>query len=420
MPSLVFFLCIVWFLKLSKGLNNASDPSKALGTISNGVHPIIVQFQAYKGNKVFSEILSTPENQKLVMGDSISSSSPQSAMRQSLKDKLVRSFWNTVVQFASDSTRDIRDFQRLGRALWPSFVAHLHPSVLKSTLTTAANKLNIGIASLTRKGLSDPILYSKIEDEVVRQLGNKFYPRVASLASGDDSLTLLTLDEDGWIPVLPADDTSEDKKVACGKIFHDPNIGVTLSVPQPYLRNCLLLAAFICQHNKADRDRKLFSVHGNGKRRKSKAKEDIYGGNAEDLAFGSTSVTLQGGRKTKQQPHQVEQLRSLKLRPVPLERVFSIFVTLVRLNPDHGEMDEALGFGGELDDEANLEATMDDLGSSRLYTDLSHLIDLGYLQLVKGNQPLHLTPSRILCSLTREEALEISGRIGIPLERYLL
>lgn len=399
-------------------MNNSADPSKALGTISNGVHPIIVQFPAYKGNKVFSEILSTSENQNLVMGDSLSSpSAAVSSMRQSLKDKLIRSFWNTVVQFASDSTRDVRDFQRLGRALWPSFVAPLHPSVLKTTLEAAANKLGIEGGGLTRAVLSDPLQYSKIEDEVVRLLGNKFYPRVAALASGDDSLTLLTLDEDGILPVVPSSLPADD---AGGRIVHDPSLGATCSVPQPYLRSCLLLAAFVCQHNKADRDRKLFSIHGNGRRRKSKAKEDIYGGNDEDLAFGSTNVTMQSssarGNK-RQQPHQVEQLRSLKLRPIPLERIFSIFVTLVRLNPSNsGGHDDT--FGG--DNEAEVEATMDDLGSSRLYTDLSHLIDLGYLHLVKGNQPIHLAPSRILCSLTREEALEISDRIGIPLERYLL
>ena len=355
------------------------------------------------------------------MGNSLLSSpansNSASVMRQTLKDKLVRSFWNTVVQFATDSTRDVRDFQRLGRALWPSFIAPLHPSVLRTTLIAATTNIGVGAKSLTRKGLSDPQRYTKIEDEIVRVLGTRFYPMVASLASGDDSLTLLTLNEDGSLPVVPSHQSSDGN---C-RIVHTTDLGATLSVPQPYLRSCLLLAAFVCQHNKADRDRKLFSVHGNGRRRKSKAKEDLYGGNDEDLAFGSTNATTHHqsgrGRKSKQdgpqQPRQVEQLRSLKLRPVPLERVFSIFVTLVRLNPGKGMMD---------DDEEGLEATMDDLGSSRLYRDLSHLIDLGYLQLVKGNQmpTPTLAPSRILCTLTREESLEISNRIGIPLERYLL
>ena len=238
---------------------------------------------------------------------------------------------------------------------------------------------------------------------------------VSSLASGDDSLTLLILNEDGSLPVIDSRSSSSCR----AKIDRSTEFGTALSIPQPYLRSCLLLAAFVCQHNKADQDRKLFSVHGNGKRRKSRAKEDLYGGNDEDLAFGSTNMSLHTssgrGRKSKQdgqnQPRQVEMLRSLKLRPVPLERVFSIFVTLVRLNP---------GYDGMEDDEEGLEATMDDLGSSRLYRDLSHLIDIGYIQLTKGNQTPSLAPTKVLCTLTRDEALEISNRIKIPLERYLL
>ena len=415
------------FLFAAEGLNNAADPSRALGTISNAIHPIIVQFPAYKGTKVFTEILSTEENRKLILGNSLTGSGNalvSSAMRQSLKDKLVRSFLNTIVQFVSDATRDLRDFRRLGRSLWPSFVAPLHPSVLRTTLGGAASKLGIE-GGLTRAVLSDPVRYSEIEDEVVRLLGTRFYARVSSLAAGDDSLTLLTLDEDGVLPVVAPSatrattDAGSGDEDGGGRILQIPNLGaIASSFPQPYLRSCLLLAAFVCQHNKADRDRKLFSAIGNGKRRKSRAKEDIYGGNDEDVAFGSTS-TKSGS--TRQRPKQVEELRSLKLRPVPLERVFSIFTTLVRLNPRGGE-----GDGADRDDADLLEATMDDLGSSRLYTDLAHLIDLGYLHPVGpgGNAssmaPHHLAPSRILCKLAREEALEISDRIGIPLERYLL
>mmetsp|Transcript_43282 Transcript_43282/g.90125 ORF Transcript_43282/g.90125 Transcript_43282/m.90125 type:complete len:432 (+) Transcript_43282:1-1296(+) len=411
-------------------LNNAADPSKAPGTISNGVQPIVLQFPAYKGNKVFVEILSTKENQRLFAGDSLTGASQGSLMRQSLKEKLVWAFWNTVVQFLSDSTRDIRDFQRLGRALWPFYVAPLHPSVLRDVLEGAAAKLGMlrgGRRFPTRAILEDPHQYTRIEEEVVRLLGNRLYPRVASMASGDDSLTLLTLNENGILPVFqfsPNSSTTEN-------LVDNLNRSANGSVHQPYLRSCLLLAAFVCQHNKADQDRKLFSVHGNGKRRRSKAKEDVYGGNDEDLAFASTSRHHGSKGQHQQQLHVVEQLRSLRLRPIPLERVFSIFVTLVRLNPaattsvakSRRDREDGAGFRENIDDVLDLEATMDDLGSSRLYSDLSHLIDLGYLHLVKGNnnQPLvHLAPSRILCSLAREEAFEIADRIGIPLQRYLI
>jgi len=365
----------------------------------------VIQFPAYKGNQVFREILTTEQNQRLVMGDSLTTSSNDNnnnhsaaaTMRPSLKKELVRSFWNTVIQFASDSTRDIHDFLRLGRSLWPQFVAPLHPSVLRNTMEGVAKR--IGIAVLTKKILQDQQEYAKVEEELVRVLGTKFYPQIAALASGDDSLTLLTLDEKG---IVPSSSSSSSSSLRTGRI----NIKLGASMPQPYLRSCLLLAAFICQNNKADQDRKLFSIHGNGRRRKSRAKDDLYGGNDEDLAFGSTNTS---SGTTGQ--HQVEQLKSLRLRPIPLERVFSIFVTLVRLNPSINDEDGT---------DEDLEVNIDDLGSSRLYTDLSHLIDLGYLHPAKGNNQMHFSPARFLCSLTREEALEISTRIGIPLERYLI
>jgi len=392
-------------------LNNAVAASGSLSTLSSGVHPVTIQFPAYRGNHVLREILSTEENQQLVMGDSLPTSQPTSllscsppastatTMRPSLKEKLVRSFWNTIIQFASDSTRDVRDFQRIGRALWPKFAAPIgHPSALRSILTEVAQTL--GIATLTKRVLQDPKEYATIEEELVRLLGIRFYPQIAALASGDDSLTLLALDENG---ILDHHYRHNNQAAA--------TITTTEQLPQqPYLRNCLLLAAFVCQHNKADQDRKLFSIHGNGQRSKAKAKNDVYGGNDEDLAFGSTATKSTSSARSLQQ---VEQLRSLRLRPIPLERVFSIFVTLVRLNPNGGHDDDDYDFD---DREGDLEANMDDLGSSRLYRDLSHLMELGYIQQATFNKGSH----QILCSLTREEALGIAKCIGIPLERYLI
>ena len=327
-------------------------------------------------------------------GESAAAAAATTMMRPSLKKKLVGSFWNTVIQFASDSTRDIHDFLRLGRALWPQFVGPLHPAALRTTMEIVT-KRRPDIPALTKKNLQNEVVYTKVEDELVRVLGMKFHPQIAALASGDDNITLLILDENG---IVPSGGTTTSALV------NNTN-NLCASLPQPYLRSCLLLAAFICQNNKADQDRKLFSVHGNGRRRKKSANKDIYGGNDEDLAFGSITTSSSGTGQ-----HQVEQLKSLRLRPVPFERVLSIFVTLVRLNPLSQNID---------DDDDDLEVNMDDLGSTRLYTDLSHLIDLGYLHPAKGNH-IHSSPARFVCSLTRDEAIEISTRIGIPIERYLI
>jgi hypothetical protein len=47
--------CFVFFCFFS-GLNNNVAPSKSLATISNGIHPIVIQFPAYKGNQVFRDV----------------------------------------------------------------------------------------------------------------------------------------------------------------------------------------------------------------------------------------------------------------------------------------------------------------------------------------------------------------------------
>jgi hypothetical protein len=230
--------------------------------------------------------------------------------------------------------------------------------------------------------------HTKIEEALIRVIGTSFYSSISALSKGDDGLTLSTMNEDGIVRF------AEPSKIKGELYVRNPEL--------PYLRNCLLIAAFICQHNKSDQDRKVFSSQGDGRRRKKRANEDLYGGNDEDWAYGFASVGAG-----------LEHIRSLRLRPFVLERVFSIFVTLVRLNPTTEK------------DEDDIKDIVESLGSSRLYNDLVHLIDLGYLHLSNYNGPIkgeemNFSTARYWCSLTREEALAIAQKLEIPLERYLI
>ncbi len=330
-----------------------------------------------------SKILSTEANQRLVVGDSFrvsresteghsskeenSSNSAPSVMRPSLRLKLIHLFWNTVIQFAADSMRSIQALLRLGRALWPHFASQLQSNQVRSTMESIAKRLVLpteGKVSLNGEQ------YDKLEEEFVRTLGTKFYSHSSAWFKNNDCI-LYPLDEKGDIPP---------------DISFEKNDSIRSHL---FLRSCLLLASFICQHNKANSDQKVFGSRGGGQRRKSGAMNDIYGGNDEDLAYGSLAKT----------------------RPFALERVFSIFVTLVHLNPTTTE-DET-------------EILMDSLGSTRLYTDLSHLIDLGHLRisnyngLFKGEQ-INLATARFTCTLSYDEAMRMAERLGIPLESYLL
>ena len=292
-------------------------------------------------------------------------------MRPTLKKKLIYSFWNTVIQFASDSTRNIHDFLRIGRALWPRFTIHLHPNRIRQTME--------GI--IQRVGGRDDI--NKLEDELVSLLGTKFYSEIASLSTLGDGLLLLPLNETGISSMI----SNSSKNLQQRSQNNDHHM---------YMRNCLLLASFICQHNKANKDQKVFGTRSNGQRRKSNSMEDIYGGNDEELAFASSSASS----------------TTTATRSFVLERVFSIFVTLVHFNSTTVEEDD-------------MDVLMNRLGAT-VETHLSNLIDQGYLHptnytggSVKGEQ-VNLTTARFWCSLTHEDAQEISKENGIPLDQYLM
>jgi hypothetical protein len=121
----------------------------------------------------------------------------------------------------------------------------------------------------------------------------------------------------------------------------------------------------------------------------------------DDIAFSASAIEL-------------KELQSLRPRPFQLERVFSIFLTLVRLNPNK------LGHFDDLDDEE-----LQNLGSSRLNGDLSQLVDLGYLHATNftgsmKTERINFNGTKFWCSLTREEAIHIAKEIDIPLDNYIV
>lgn len=279
--------------------------------------------------------------------------------------KVVGAFTDSLVQFVSDSTRDITDFIRLGRSFWPVYIEPLGPHNIEKTLESVRKKM-----STSNRVDGD------LGQEIMAHLGQKFFNHIGTM-SGD--VTRLFLDS----PVIVSAEfnVSLPKR---GKRECKNNL--------PYLRSCLLLAAFICQNNRPDQDRKVFSIQGNGKRT-NRTREKMQ--SSDNAAFASSSGELQ-------------QLKSLRPRPFPVERAFSIFATLVNLNPGK--------FCG---------SSLESLGSTRLYEDLAQLVDLGYLHpasftgLVKGEQ-VNLNNSKYWCSLAKDEAANIAKQIQIPLHNYIV
>lgn len=388
------FLLFILPIRLSRchvfgaGLNNLVAPSRSLGTISNGIHPIIVQFPAYRPtSRIFRDILTTDMNNELVTGDTLKE------MNDSLKDKLTNAFWNTVIQFVADTTRDVTDFIRVGRALWPVYILPLHSTTIQTTMQKVAAILGVSPVSAV-------IYHPKMEEELVTFIGAQFYPKISAASrSANNGLALMALNEYG---ILMVGEGITSNTVSQGSSSNNHS----------FLRQCLILASFICQSNKANQDKKMFSVQANGKRQKRQAKVDIYGAIDEDIAYGE--ATSSGSR--------AEQLTSLRLRSFPLERVFSIFISLVQLNPTKVTLS---GITGGYNDKPSDEWLLSLMGYQRLHNDIAHFIDEGKLHPTNytgfvRNEQTNLSSARFWCSLTRDEATSIAQSINVPLEKYLL
>ena len=281
-------------------------------------------------------------------------------------------FHNALIQYLADSTRDIRDFIRLGRSYWPVFIEPLSDHQIQKTMN-----------SIRRRKKSDSN-GSPTSAEVVTYLEQRFFSSISTLPG-----TILGTAVDS--PILSSSNNSSDNKS-----MKRPLTAQGPSNILPYYRSFLLLSAFICQRNRPEQDKHFFSTQRNGKRRKSG--NSNQSGKGDDAAFASDAM----------------QLQSLRPRPFPLERVFSVFVSLLNLNPP---TERQLVDKPELDEYS--------LGSIRLHDDIAQLIDMGHLHLirfdgaVKGEQ-ININNAKLWCSLTTEEAMQIAETVQVPLQNFIL
>jgi hypothetical protein len=280
------------------------------------------------------------------------------------KQAVFRSFLDTLVQSVLDLTSDIKEFIRLGRSLWPKYVEPLGEDSVDATIQSARKALE------SKVGSSNP--NDSVQRQILTILDRRIFPEIRRVLQRG----VFTLEFDS--PFVLKKETGP------------PN---TEQHEMPYLCKYLLLAAFICQHNRPDRDKHLFSIQKNGKRRRSSNGENNNGG---DLAFGSTS----------QQP------KTLRPRSFPLERMLSVYVSTIGLNQSLGSND------GNIDHDERLRS----LGTSTFNESLAHLRDIGLL-----NEPpsrtaadaLRMNDARYWCSLTLDEAHGIAKSVNFPLDRYI-
>jgi Origin recognition complex (ORC) subunit 5 C-terminus len=270
-----------------------------------------------------------------------------------------RSFLETLVQFLYDSTRDINVYVHLGRALWPTYVQPILAENIGETLRAV------------KKGRESSMTKLETQREILSLLDQKIFPHIRSLM--EKGVAPSTFDSP---PALALKAGPKDKNA----LSHD----------LPHLAKYLLLAVYVCQVNRADKDKELFSIQTNGKRKRGNQT-----GTGEDVAFGSGQ----------------QHVKALRPRTFPVERLYSLYVSMIGLNPlsdaPQDKHDEMLRSSGNVD----------------FHETVAYLRDIGILHEYPKRtsaDPIRFSQRSFWSSLTRDEAMAIARSIRFPLERYIL
>ena len=269
-------------------------------------------------------------------------------------------------------TADIREYVRLGRALWPRYLAPVQPNQIAETLASIETAHPSCISSL-----------AETQRHMLSLLHQRISPYIRTAL--DRGLGFLALDTSGLLADSEPDRTHHDA---------------------PILVKYLLLAAFLCHTNRADRDRDLFSIQGNGKRKKrgrsTAAPEDNDGDDSSEA-----SMTATGRRRTNG-----DQPATLRPRTFPVERLYSLYVSLVSLNAS------TIGDAAENHDELMLSA-----GNLLFHETVTYLRDAGILHdypPLSATDRIPLGQRRFWSTITRDEVDGIAKSIHFPLERYIV
>jgi Origin recognition complex (ORC) subunit 5 C-terminus len=271
-----------------------------------------------------------------------------------------RSFLETLVQFLYDLTRDINVYVHLGRALWPTYVQPILAENIGETLR--AVKKGQGTSAMTKLDT---------QREILSLLDQKIFPHIRSVL------------EQGVAPSTIDSPPALSQKVG-------PTDKSALSHDLPHLAKYLLLAVYVCQVNRADKDKELFSIQTNGKRKRGSQTDT-----GEDVAFGSGQ----------------QHVKAFRPRTFPVERLYSLYVSMIGLNPlrdvPHDEHDEMLRSSGNVD----------------FHETVAYLRDMGILHEYPkraSSDPIRFSQRSFWSSLTRDEATAIASSVQFPLERYIL
>ena len=411
-------------LEFGRTNNIHLQPSASLGTIQDAIHPIRVRFYAYRGRQIYRSIFLLPKMKEYVFGcdepSAVLSSAPMcQGARQIMttaRDRLYNAMIKTILQSLEGMTRDIREMQRFARIFWPIYISPLtcnsgrgrscpikqkFCSVLsrgdtqaRSSSTGLCHQDSCGFCRNISSGNSSSGSGGKIES-VLEMLDIKGRKPMRDIMSK----CLFT-------PVQKLDSTLYPR--ACADSTHLETIRSlqSSSLGQlSYMAKFLLVSAYLCQNNRQEQDLALFTNHNKGRRGKGRARNS-GAGDTEEALYASSAAAQQ-------------QLRSLRPSAFPVERMVSVFSSILS---KYGTESELLG--GEMQDDGYLDVSR--IGSVRLFECLAELRDFGLLRDVSGaaadagNDPIDLNARKFVCNLSNADALTLAKEVNIPLQKYML
>lgn len=295
--------------------------------------------------------------------------------------RVVNSFLNMLVQSLYGGCRDLKEIVRLGRSLWPLYVLPLHSTRIELTMKSVDKMCPSPKGTLTTTTTDGKHILAYLDQQILPQIRQKL------------DRCIYTLLDDG----LSHDVSKHVSSSGDSKNSYSHKEGLQ-SVP--YLTKCLMLAAFICQTNRADKDKQLFTIQKNGKKNNGNKRKSP----GEDVAFSGASKNAIS--------------KQYRPRMFPMERMLSVFVSIVGLNQGQANSNEAPPVG---DAGVDPSAT----GSSDFFESLSHLRDMGVLHdrangKASSAEDANPAAPRFWCSLTKDEADTVSRSVSFNLENYLI
>lgn len=340
------------------------------------------------------------------------------------RDRLYNAMIKTILQSLEGMTRDIREIQRFARIFWPIYISPLTTGHAQDPTGVIKQKFCLVLArsgnSQPRNGQGDDPSVSLCREETCG-----FCRAVSSLngpPGGRIDSILEMLDIKGrkpmreimlkclFSPVQKLDTTAypeSNPDVTYLQTLRDLQ-GSSLA-QLSYMAKFLLLSAYLCQKNRQEQDLALFTHHNKGRRRKSASEGNNAGGDGEGALFASSAAAQQ-------------QLRSFRLTGFPLERMISVFSSILS---KYGSESEFLK--GKIQQDGYFNVT--EVGSTQLFACLAELRDFGLLCDMNGGLSagtaagagqIDMAAKKYTCNLTDADASALAKELEIPLQKYLL